>query len=192
MFWEKPRRSNVSKRKKRTLISRIKRRFCLPIDLRNVKPKSKLGRQNLLESQSMQEHCNGNSSCIEQMKSLNESHVLWLHQPKKDHEVKLESKEIFCPQIEDFDHCSPYLVKSFSLFGPGFCSTSSILHSRSREPRPYQNKRKEHKSVFYHSSTNVRLQNLSKRVVVVDSPKNTKDVKTNVLMQEVSRHYTFI
>ena len=126
------------------------------------------------------------------MKPLNKSHVLRPDQAKEDHKVDLKSQEIFGPEIKDFDHCRPYLIKSLKVLASCLVSWTSISQPSSGEPRSYQHEWVEDKNVFNDPASNIGSQHLSQLIVVIHSSEYTKYIEANVFMKKVPRHDSFV
>lgn len=128
----------------------------LRIYLSNVKWKGEFSRKDFSKAHRVQEHSDGDGSCIHEMQSLNEAKVLRRHESEEDQKVDLKSQKVFCPKVEDFEHGCCDFIKASVFFRAGR-SVSSILNPGRWEPRPDQNIWKKDKDMFNKATTKVGL-----------------------------------
>lgn len=75
----------------------------------------------------MEKDTNGDCSSIEQVESVDKKEVFWFDQPQISHEVDVEAKEIFGPQVKDLNHGCPNLIELLKTNSSTFVLSATIL-----------------------------------------------------------------
>lgn len=119
------------------------------------------------------------------MQPLYKAVVLGFDKAQKHHKIDLKSKEVLRPKVEYLDHLGSYLIELFEFLRSSLLTASRIFEACDWKPWPHQYKWIKDKDVFHNTTKDIGLEVLSKLTVVVDSTKDAKDIKTDILMQEI-------
>jgi hypothetical protein len=106
----------------------------LRVNLCQIDAKRQLGRQNLLETESMQKDGNANSSTIQQKETANKLHVLVGVLVQEDEEVDIKAQKVLGPKIKDLNRKCSNFIKSFIFGSASSHATSGFGELGNRKP----------------------------------------------------------